>query len=468
MDYIDKFKNLKYKFWIMNLFQMLEIFAFQNVIIQMSIYIAQKDAPGGLQWDHTVKGIIFLLWALAQRLTPVIFGSISDKKGYKYTILLSYIFIILGYWLLATQREYVLFAAGAMVLGFGSGIFRPSLQSGVSDSLGEGNHKFGWGVYTMLFNLAVLFAIPFSKYITQFGWEYLFLASALVTLINFFLTLLLLDDVDNKNIVCDKQVMSTFKSLIQPKVLLFIVIMSGFTIIYMQFYETLPNFIYDWVDTSAIVSQLGLPDYLLLKTSLGNMISYEWLYGINTILVVLFVSFFTWLLRKLKTSTSLTIGIAVASMGLFICGNSNTGYFFILGIIVYTIGEIITNPNFLNYLDEISSKHEKAKYLSFLNISFAIGLGGGSILGGYLYNHYGDKATLASQYLNSDLGIDLQPSIALEYMRTTLAMSDIQIRDLLWNQFSPYLFWYVFLGIGIVTVIAMLTYKKKYDPWNTK
>lgn len=468
MDFIDKYKNLKYKFWILNLFQMLEIFAFQNVIIQMSIYIAQKDAPGGLHWDHTVKGIIFFLWAIVQRFTPVIFGSISDKKGYKYTILLSYIFIILGYWLLATQREFVLFAAGAMVLGFGSGIFRPSLQSGVSDSLGDGNHKFGWGVYTMLFNLAVLFAIPFSKYITQFGWEYLFLASALVTLINFFLTLLLLDDVDNKNIVSDKQVMSTFKSLIQPKVILFIVIMSGFTIIYMQFYETLPNFIYDWVDTSSIVSQLGLPDYLLLKTSLGNMISYEWLYGINTILVVLFVSFFTWLLRKLKTSTSLTIGIAVASIGLSICGNSNTGYLFILGIVVYTIGEIITNPNFINYLDEISSKHEKAKYLSFLNISFAIGLGGGSILGGWLYNLYGDKATLASKYLNTSLGIDLQPSFALEYMKSTLSMTDIQIRDLLWNQFNPYLFWYVFLAIGIVTVIAMLTYKKKYDPRNTK
>ena len=64
MDYIDRFKQLKYKFWILNLFQMIEIFAYQSVIIQMSIYIAQKDAPGGLQWDHTDKGLIFFLWAI--------------------------------------------------------------------------------------------------------------------------------------------------------------------------------------------------------------------------------------------------------------------------------------------------------------------------------------------------------------------------------------------------------------------
>lgn len=463
MDYIDRFKQLKYKFWILNLFQMIEIFAYQSVIVQMSIYIAQKDAPGGLQWDHTDKGLIFFLWAIVQRLTPVIFGPISDKKGYKYTILFSYIFIIIGYWLLATQREYVMFTLGAVVLGFGSGIFRPSLQSGVSESLGEGNHKFGWGVYTMLFNLAVLFAIPFSKYITQFGWEYLFLASALVTLINFFLTLMLLDDIDYKTPTEDTQIMSTLKSLMQPKVIYFIFIMSGFTIIYMQFYETLPNFIYDWVDTSSIVTQLALPEYLTLKTPLGNMISYEWLYGINTLLVVFLVSFFTWFLRKLKTSSSLTIGIAIASIGLMICGNSNTGYIFILGIIVYTVGEIITNPNFLNYLDEISSKYEKAKYLSFLNISFAIGLGGGSILGGELYNRFGDKAALASKYLQAHYGIDSPSGGSLEYMRESLELTDIQIRDLLWSQFHPYAFWYVFLGIGVLAVIGMLLYKRKYD-----
>ena len=257
--------------------------------------------------------------------------------------------------------------------------------------------------------------------------------------------------------------MSTLKSLMQPKVIYFIFIMSGFTIIYMQFYETLPNFIYDWVDTSSIVTQLALPEYLTLKTPLGNMISYEWLYGINTLLVVLLVSFFTWFLRKLKTSSSLTIGIAIASIGLMICGNSNTGYIFILGIIVYTVGEIITNPNFLNYLDEISSKYEKAKYLSFLNISFAIGLGGGSILGGELYNRFGDKAALASKYLQAHYGIDSPSGGSLEYMRESLELTDIQIRDLLWSQFHPYAFWYVFLGIGVLAVIGMLLYKRKYD-----
>ena len=463
MEYLNNLKGLKYKFWILNLFQMLEIFAYQNVIIQMSIYIAQKDAPGGLQWDHVTKGMIFFVWALAQRLTPVLFASVSDKKGYKYTMLLSYIFIIIGYWLLGTQRELYIFTAGAIILGFGSGIFKPSLQSGISDSIGKGSHKFGWGVYTMMFNLAVLFAIPFSKFITQFGWEYLFLASAFIILINFFLTLLLLEDIENTTIAKTPGLKSTYQSLIEPKVFLFILIMSGFTIIYMQFYETLPNFIYDWVDTSSIVDGMRLPEFMTLRTSLGTMISYEWLYVINTAMVILFVSVFTSIMRKFKTSTSLAIGIFISALGLFFCGQTYHGIWFIVGIVVYTIGEIITNPNFINYLDEISENFEKAKYLSFLNISYAIGLGGGSIMGGVLYNNYGDKAVLASKYLEDNLKISLQPNLALDYMKYNLTMSDVQIRNLLWEQYTPYLFWYVFLIIGVLTVLAMLWYQKKYD-----
>ena len=98
-----------------------------------------------------------------------------------------------------------------------------------------------------------------------------------------------------------------------------------------------------------------------------------------------------------------------------------------------------------------------------MNISFAIGLGGGSILGGELYNRFGDKAALASKYLQANYGIDSPSGGSLEYMRESLELTDIQIRDLLWSQFHPYAFWYVFLGIGVLAVIGMLLYKRKYD-----
>lgn len=109
---------------------MLEIFAYQIVVLQMSIYISQDDVAGGLNWNHSIKALIFFFWAIVQRLTPILFGSFADKKGYKITLLTSYIFIIAGYWFMGTQRDFYPFLFGTVILGFGSGMFKPALQGG--------------------------------------------------------------------------------------------------------------------------------------------------------------------------------------------------------------------------------------------------------------------------------------------------------------------------------------------------
>ena len=463
MQFIKKFSSINGKYWLLMLFQMLEIFAFQNVILQMSIYIAQKDVSGGLLWDHTRKGYIFLVWALAQRLTPVILGSYADKRGFKPTMLFSFVFIIAGYWLMGTQREFLPFLIGAMVLGFGSGMFKPSIMGGIAHSLGDKNHKFGWGLHLSLFNLAVLLAIPFSKYMRSIGWEWLFISSAIVTLINFFLTLFLYDDQTEQQKWDWRSVVEVFKKIIKPKVSSFIVIMSGFTIIYMQFYETLPNFIYDWVDTSSLVKYLHLSDSLLLKTSLGTMLSYEWLYGINTFIIFISSFWGAWLLETFQSTKLLLISILISTVGLTICGNSNMALGFIIGIVIYTIGEMITNTNFVNFLDEMSSDHDKATHLSFINISFALGLGGGSVLGGVLYNRLGDKSVLAAKYLLDIKHLVKEPKDALIYMKEHLHMGNIEIRDSLWNLYAPYSIWYVFLVIGVISAVGMFYYSKAYE-----
>lgn len=462
MQFIKKIRSFDSKFWLLNLFQMLEIFAFQNVILQMSIYIAQKDVQGGLEWSHYDKGIIFLIWALAQRLTPVILGPIADKRGFKPIMLFSFVFIIAGYWLMGTQREFYPFLLGAMILGFGSGMFKPSVMGGISHSIGESNHKVAWGLYYSLFNLAVLIAIPFSKYIRAIGWEWLFISSAIVTLINFFLSLFLYEDLTEREKWEFKSVNEVFKKLFNPKVIWFIFLMSGFTIIYMQFYETLPNFIYDWVDTSSLVEKLSLSTTFTLETTLGNMVSYEWLYGINTLLVFLGTAWLSFRLEKIQSTKLLLVSILISTIGLTICGISNIAWVFITGIVIYTIGEMITNPNFVNFLDELSSDNDKATHLSFLNISFAFGLGGGSLLGGWLYNSYGDKATLAAAYLKDTYNLIKQPKEALLYMHENLGKTSIEIRDLLWDKYSPFWIWGVFLVIGILSVIGLTIYRKVY------
>jgi MFS family permease len=428
----------------------------------MSIYIAQEGVEGGLHWSHTAKGIIFFVWALAQRITPFFFGAVADKKGYKATMLGSYIVIICGYWAMSSQTEFIPFLLGATLLGIGSGIFKPSSQGAIAHA-GAGKEKpLTWSLYFTLFNLAAFAAIPVSKYLKSASWNFVFLGSCAVIFLNFILTMFLYDDSYIKKNRNSNTIALTFKSLIQPRIILFISIMSGFSIIYMQFYETLPNYIYDWVDTSEIIKNFNLPNSIKMTTPLGEMISYEWLYNINTGLIILFVSFITWTMRKIRSLNAILLGITLSTLGLFICGYFAFAYMFVFGIIVYTFGEMITNTRFVSFLDESASEEEKGAYLSFLNISYAIGLSGGSLLGGVLYDHFGDKATLALNFLKEKHNIIVDKCDAIEKAKTLLHCNDSELRNILWNQYSPYQMWYVFLTIGIISIIALYVYNRKY------
>lgn len=442
---------------------MLEIFAYQTVLLQMSVYIAQKDAPGGLHWDHALKGIIFLVWALAQRLVPLIFGAVADKFGFKRTILSAFVFVFFGYIALGTQTQFYPFLVGAVLLGIGSGMFKPALQGAFSSTLDDENRSSGWNIYFMLYNLAVLVAIPFSYSVKSIGWKYLFFASAAVTLLNFAATAIFFHSSTSEQQQPDTPGENVFAKFFRPKVCLFVLIMSGFTIIYMQFYETLPNFIYDWLNSGDVVSALKLPSEFLMQTALGSVISYEWLYLINTLMIVALITLVGNLLKKYSSASKLVFGILLATLGLTLCGNSNFGFAFIGGIVIYTLGEMITNPNFTGYLDSIAEPGEKATFLSFLNVSFAIGLGGGSYLGGILYHSFGDKATLASKYILENKNIVVSPIQSLNYMQTKLGMNPLEIRDVLWSRYQPYMMWWIFTAIGLITAFLLFIYKKKYS-----
>ena len=52
---------------------------------------------------------------------------------------------------------------------------------------------------------------------------------------------------------------TTVGNLVQPQLLTFILIMSGFWLMFMQLFDMLPNFIVDWVDSRSIVQALHLP-----------------------------------------------------------------------------------------------------------------------------------------------------------------------------------------------------------------
>ncbi len=455
-------------YWLLNLFQMLEKMAYWIVIIQLPVYIAQKDIPGGLHWGQDVKAWIFLWWALVQNLSPVFAGGFADRFGYKRTLFISFVLGTSGYIMLGLSETIAPFFIGTIILGLGLGIFKPALQGSVAYRLSGRNAALGWGIYFMLLNLAVFIGGPVSKILRDYSWDYVFWGSALIFACNFILLLFFpkIQQNNSRDIKLSELVKKIFSAFFSADIKWFILIMSGFSIIYMQFYETLPNFIFDWVDSTSVVKDLGLPAAMTTKTAMGTMVSYEFLYSINSGLIIIGIALVSWLFARINRLKAIAVGILTASAGLFLCGLTEFGYLTILGIVIYTTGEMITNPRFTEHLGAIAPDGEKGMYLSYLNVSFAIGLGGGSLMGGYIYKYFGEKAGLAKEYLISHFGggfAGTVPSSAFNIMMQKTGLDGSAATELLWREYSPWLVWIPFLAIGLAAALGMFLYSKKYS-----
>ncbi|MGB9912505.1 MAG: hypothetical protein ACPLRO_03970, partial [Candidatus Kapaibacteriota bacterium] len=144
-------------------------------------------------------------------------------------------------------------------------------------------------------NIAFLSSLFCSKILKDIGWKYVIVGSLAVSTLNLFFSWITLQNQNKPNgenqppsnlQVNFKEV---FRLLQEKRTLLILGFTTCFALIYMQFYETLPNFIVDWVDTSKIVSYFNLPNVLTIQTSLGKQLSYEILYILNPFLIIAFV-----------------------------------------------------------------------------------------------------------------------------------------------------------------------------------
>ena len=451
------------KYYLLNLIFLLERTAWFILIIQIPIFIAQKDA-GGLGFSQADKGIIYLYWVLLQNSLPLITGSIIDNSNKKKSLLLlACTTLFVAFLSIGLYHNLIGLLVGITLVSIGVSIFNPLMKGQISNLIDRQNGSFGWGLHFWLYNLAIfVVGVPYSRYLREQGWDYVFVGAGLLYVVALLLSLLF------KPEVIEEKPKTSIKINLQETITVFkrnynfvlLISMSGFAVLFMQFYETLPNFIYDWSDTSGIVNSLNLNSAFLMDTWAGKGISFEWLYNINTGLTLLLLLPFSIYLKRYSIVNTLFVGVALAVIGFGLSIIYQNGTFLILGFVVYTIGELITNPKFTEYFDSISLKNEQSTHMGLLFLSNLIGYPIGALLGGYMYGGFGEKAALAQQYLATNFGQKVEINFALSVLKENLGYNDIQVTNMLWSHYNPMIAFLPFLLIGVLSLVGLLIYKK--------
>ncbi len=395
---------------------------------------------------------------------------------------------MLGYCLMGTQRSLFGFTFGVVVLATGTAFFKPALQGSLAQNLTRGNSSLGWGIFYWVVNIGAAIGPVLANVVRHdVSWQALFFTAAAIMSLNYLMLFTFKDFASGSDKTANpgQVLVRTLRTLGDWRLAAWLLIMSCFWLMMYTLWDLHPNFLTDWNDSSGTARVfLGsslFPDNWAVQTDRGWQVPQEILLNLNAVMIVLLMIPVSWLVRKMRTLESMVLGMGMATAGVLIAGLTNLGWVFLLGVVGFSLGEMLTGPKKNEYLALIAPVDKKGLYLGFVNIPVGVGGLVGSKLQGYVYGHFGEKAVLAQKYLaeHTDTGrvwdgrLSTLPDAAgvarteaFARMQEVTGLDPVQATRLLWDTYDPHLkVWLPFAAIGVAAIIALVFFARAARRW---
>jgi MFS family permease len=482
--------RLDRRYWMCNWIEMLERLAYYTLRPVAAIYIMQADDPGGLHLTAGDRALILMIWAFVQSLLPMFTGGIADRYGYRPVLVFSLSTNVAGYVVMALVRSKYGFLAGVLLLAGGTAFFKPALHGAMAHTLSRATSSLGWGIFYFVINVGSLIGHWLSPLVLldhrAENWRNLFLMCAVCTLANL-LSLLKFPLIPSGASTHEgpwRVLSRTIRNVFEPRLLAWLLIMSCFWMMMFQLWDSQPNFIQDWVASDSVAAYCPVNGWIETGPDGLVRVKQQVLLSLNETMIILFVVPLSWLVRRMRSLSALLVGMLACTAGVLAAGLTNNAWPLLGGIVLFSIGEMLTGPKTAEYLGLIAPPEKKGLYLGYANIPMGLGQGIGAAIAGWLYHHHGEKATLALRYLmehtplgqgkswDGDVGhlseaLGVSREQAFSTMQETLGQTGPQVTSLLWETYHPqYYVWIPFASIGVVAVVALAVYGRLARRWS--
>lgn len=437
-------------FWVANSVELLERLAFYAVFIVLTLYLSNVWG-----FSDVEAGLISGVFSAGLYLLPTFVGAFADKIGFRTSIITAFTLLTFGYLglgVLPTLLEgagLVVYGDSAtatvftglesshmrwsivpiMVLIMIGGAFIKSVISGtVARETTSENRARGYSIFYMMVNIGAFtgktVVDPLRKSLGDQGLVYLNFFSAGMTLLALVAVIMFYKSAktEGKGKSFRELGHGLLKVCTNARLIILILIVSGFWMIQSQMYATMPKYVIRMI---------------------GEGASPGWYANVNPLVVFVCVNFVTSFMKKRSALTSMTVGMLIIPLSAlvmsfgnmvgsdYILGLHPVAFMMIVGIAMQAIAECFITPRFLEYFSLQAPKGEEGLYLgfshlhSFFSYLFAFGLSG------FLLEKYcPDPRNFSS---------------AAEYAVAT--------------EHAHYI-WFVFVGIGLVSALALLIYGK--------
>jgi len=453
-------KSFPFNYWLVIIFEFFERGSYYGVMSFLSIYLT-SELGFSKEGVGAIKGIIQpLLYFL-----PILSGAIADYMGYRKTLLFAFSLLGIGYFLTSQMTEYFAVFASLVIMGIGAGTFKPVISGTIAKVTNEKNSTLGFGIFYWSINLgAFLFPMFLVPALKQIDGSYVIIAAAIFTSLMIFPTIFIFKE-PNREAKAKKESISTtllgiFKNIwtvvLDWKFILFIFIYSWFWILYFQMFDSVLWYLNFFIDTTPINL------FVQSITGLNWKFDVEHVTVINAFTIILLQLFVSAIVKNTKALPTMLTGILFGTIGITVLAFSSNIWIFILGMFIFSIGEMTAHPKFISYLGLLAPQDKKATYMGFGFLYGVFGSSIGAFLGANLYVLFLDNPMISfikQKLADAGSSLLLNSNATIEQALVAAESIGLTKYDVMPHAHTSE-FWLIFTGIGITSIIALLLYQK--------
>jgi dipeptide/tripeptide permease len=381
-------------FWVGNIIEILERFAYYGLYIPFGIYATASLSEGGLAWSKGQLGLVQTLFLVLSYAIPLISGPLADRYGFKRMLIASYLLYLPGFLLLLVTRGYATVFLVMVLIGIAAGVFKPLIAGTVRLTTDDSNRTLGFGIFYLMVNVGAFFGPLTVARLRTIHWDYAFIAAAVITVLMLIVTMIFyrdpieVDEEEQKQVAIGARLREILSLSLQPKILVFIIIFGVLIEMpFWGFFNVVAMFVDEYVRTDILYNffaqYLGVTIVDWFSTHEGGppRIAGEAL-AHTALYIMIFQLAVTRTTEKMRSVPVIALGVVVMMLGcigLFFSTGEMAGIMF-LGILLFAIGEMACMPRFEQYLISLLPPEKTGLGGGLLRIPIAIGSLSGAVL----------------------------------------------------------------------------------------
>jgi proton-dependent oligopeptide transporter, POT family len=409
-------------FWVANITEIFERLSYYGAFASLALYL-QERLNFSTEQTGTLTGIFGgMVWFLA-----IFGGAAADRLGFRRALSIAYLILAAAYFLigsigttwLAPVRNAVpltLFVGFILILpALGISLVKPSVVGTTARASKENVRSIGYSIYYTMVNIGGALGPYCASWAHRhLGVENVYRVAALSVFAMFFVVLFFFTEprkagdapppsiatvarnfcvvLGNYRLVLPVlgialllRIVMFFYTLAPPwwvwlvllalvlagisRFMWFLVLFTGYWIVFWQQYISLPGYIHGYINANADVE-------LILVTD-----------GLTVICLTLAVNF---LIRKIPAFQAVILGTLITSLAWLILAFHPTVRGVVLSIFVLALGEITQQPRYYEYISRLAPPGQQGTYMGFAFLPIGIGSLLGGWFGGSLMHHYGE------------------------------------------------------------------------------